>query len=100
MRSLGSDEFLDPGETAALLLAREIRADLLLLDERKGRAVAKRLGLAVTGTVGVLVRASLHRLTDFEQAIAQLKAETNFRVDDAVIQEARKKLAQGLKPLP
>jgi len=100
MRALGSDELLDPGETAALLLAREIQADLLLLDERKGRAVAQRLGLAVTGTVGVLVRASLERLVDFDQAIARLRAETNFRVDDAVIAEARRRLAQGLKLLP
>ena len=43
---------LDPGEIAALNLARELRADLLLMDERRGRDVATRLGLAVTGTLG------------------------------------------------
>lgn len=48
---------LDPGETAAILLAEEIGADLILIDERAGRAVAESRGIAVRGTLGVLVQA-------------------------------------------
>ena len=47
---------LDPGERQAIALAYELGVPLVV-DDRLGRAAARRLGLAVTGTVGVLIRA-------------------------------------------
>lgn len=66
------------GETAAILLATEIKADLVLMDDRRGVAVALRSGLAVTGTLGLLVRAAKYGLIDLAQAFNRLK-HTNFR---------------------
>lgn len=86
---------LDAGETAALCLARELHADLVLLDERRGRSVAAKLGLAVTGTLGVLVETALRGVADFETALALLTTRTNFRVSEAVIAAARTRLAAG-----
>jgi predicted nucleic acid-binding protein len=54
-RLLAAD--LDPGEAAAIALALELSADLILLDERDGRSAAERAGLRVTGVLGVLLRA-------------------------------------------
>ncbi|HLH61566.1 MAG TPA: DUF3368 domain-containing protein [Ktedonobacteraceae bacterium] len=51
---------LDAGEAEAIALAIEKRADLLLLDEQRGRQAAKQLGLAVTGLLGILVVAKQH----------------------------------------
>ncbi|MGA9995515.1 MAG: DUF3368 domain-containing protein [Pyrinomonadaceae bacterium] len=51
---------LDEGEAEAIALAVELKADLLLMDERKGRTVASRLGLKFIGLLGVLVEAK-HR---------------------------------------
>ena len=48
---------LGAGESEAIVLAREAGANLVLIDERAGRTAAKRLGLPVTGLVGVLVEA-------------------------------------------
>ena len=48
---------LDRGEAEALALATELRADLLLIDESKGRALATRLGFTYIGLLGVLVQA-------------------------------------------
>jgi predicted nucleic acid-binding protein len=44
---------LDPGEAAAILLAEQIHADLLLIDERLGRQVAQARRLTVRGTLAV-----------------------------------------------
>lgn len=51
---------LDEGEAEAIALAVELQADLLLLDERKGRVIASRLGLKPVGLLGALIEAK-HR---------------------------------------
>ncbi|MSP11811.1 MAG: DUF3368 domain-containing protein [Chloroflexi bacterium] len=43
------------GEAEAIILAQEIDAGLVLIDERKARAVAQRLGFEVIGTAGLLL---------------------------------------------
>ncbi|GAB4433289.1 MAG: DUF3368 domain-containing protein [Anaerolineae bacterium] len=48
---------LDKGEAEVLALATELSARLVVMDERKGRRYAQRLGLPLTGTVGVLLAA-------------------------------------------
>lgn len=48
---------LDKGEAEAIVLANEIDADLIILDETLGRFHAKHIGLKVTGTIGILLKA-------------------------------------------
>ena len=70
---------LDPGERDAILLAKEEHADLLLIDERRGRLEAQRRGLATTGTLGVLLTAHEKGLVDAQVAYIRLTKETSFR---------------------
>ena len=69
---------LDPGERAAIALARELRADRLLIDERDGRDVATRLGIPIAGTLAVLRDGALAGLLDLRAALERLR-QTTFR---------------------
>lgn len=60
--SLGVPVDLDPGETEAITLALELKADLILMDERKGTLAARQLGLTSIGVIGILVDAKHRRL--------------------------------------
>lgn len=79
-------QHLDPGERAAILLAREEDGVLLLIDDASGRAEANRLGIPNTGTLGVLRAAALSHLLDLRAALTRL-ATTNFRVSQSLIQQ-------------
>ncbi len=46
---------LDQGECAAIILSDELQADLLLMDEVKGRTVSKQMGHRIMGTIGILM---------------------------------------------
>jgi predicted nucleic acid-binding protein len=48
---------LHPGEAEAIALAVETTPDFLLLDERRGRKIAKRLGVRCIGVLGTLAEA-------------------------------------------
>lgn len=75
---------LDLGEREAIQLAEEQHADMLLMDERKGRRKARARGLRTTGTLGVLLAAGELRLIDPEAAFRQLLSETSFRATSAL----------------
>lgn len=46
---------LDLGESEAIILAQELNADVLLMDENKGRKVAQQLNIPLSGILGVLI---------------------------------------------
>lgn len=77
---------LGAGEREAIALAKEIGADLLLVDDRKARKEARGRGLSVTGTLAVLVAASERGLVDLPEAIAALR-QTTFRAPAALVDE-------------
>ncbi len=79
---------LDPGEASAIVLALQTPGSLLLIDERKGRRLAENRGLLAAGTINVLADAGVKGLIDFHATIDSLRKQTNFRVSDAVIEQA------------
>ena len=74
---LEATAILDAGERAAIALATTLGAHLLLMDERAGVAVARRMGMAATGTLGVLDLAARRGLVDLADSFMRLKT-TSF----------------------
>lgn len=67
---------LDAGEMDVLLLAREVKPDWVLIDERLARRVAKALKLPVKGTVGLLLAAVMVDLMSKTEALDALTMMT------------------------
>lgn len=78
---------LDPGEAAAIVLARHTKADVLLMDERRGREAARQLGLVVAGVLGELIHAKhVGWIPNVRDEIGRLRQVAGFFVDAAVEQ--------------
>lgn len=84
---------LDHGEQEAILLAQELRANLLLMDDKDGRLEAARRSLAVVGTLGVLDKAAERNLLDLPEALARLQ-QTSFRVAPLLLESLLEKDAE------
>lgn len=85
---------LGVGERDAITLALSLQADLILIDERKGTAVALGKGFDVTGTLGVLGLAARKGLVDLADCFARLK-RTNFRYRQEIMDELLKRQQRG-----
>ena len=81
---------LDDGESEAIILADELKSDVLIMDERKGRKVAEKLGIKITGTVGVLLQSYSENMISSDEIktyLDQLK-NSNIRSSESLIQKA------------
>jgi predicted nucleic acid-binding protein len=78
---------LHRGETEALQLALQCKADAILIDDLDGRLAARNLGIPAIGTVAVLERAAEKELFDLPSAIAKLR-QTSFFVSAQILDAA------------
>jgi predicted nucleic acid-binding protein len=69
------EEELDEGEAEAIIIAIELKADLLIIDELKGREIARQYNLNFTGLLGVLLTAKRKGfINSIQSVLAELKA--------------------------
>ncbi len=94
---LAKSSGIDIGEAAAILLAKQERA-LLLIDDKMGRSAAEILGVKCLGTVGVLLQALSDSLLNFNEFVGILDRmiDLGFRLDSKVYRLAMR-VAKELK---
>ena len=73
---------LDKGEAEAIALSVELKADLLLIDEKKGRKIATEYGIKITGLIGILIEAKHAKIINkVKPLLDKLIYEIGFRIN-------------------
>ncbi|HEY9650848.1 MAG TPA: DUF3368 domain-containing protein [Coleofasciculaceae cyanobacterium] len=78
-------EKLDPGEREAILLAEQLQANLVILDDKAARRIALERGLKIIGLLGILKDAARAGLLDLEITFEQLR-EVGFWVAPSLLE--------------
>jgi predicted nucleic acid-binding protein len=81
------------GEREAISLAREIEADLLIIDDRRGRRAAIQRNIRTARTIAVLEEAADRRLINLNEAFDRLR-RTDFRVSERLLSQILKRHGQ------
>jgi len=76
---------LDLGEAETIVLARELGADWVLMDEKKGRRKLTQMGLQKIGTVGILLKAKQIGLLSVIRPELEELRQQGFSISQAVI---------------
>lgn len=85
---------LDKGEASSIALALEIPNSILIIDEVKGRNIAKNLNIEIIGTIGILLLASNKGLlTDVISVVLKL-VNNGFRLSNAIIERIKEKYGE------
>jgi len=83
---------LDRGESEAIQLALETRADFVFMDERLGRAVAASLGLTVIGALGLLRESYRQRFLMEPLAVVDEMKRIGFRLSQQLYREFQQEI--------
>lgn len=85
---------VDRGEASAIALALELDDCTIILDDYKARRLADRLGLNVTGTLGVIVKAKRMGIIDSIRPLLSKIRNTDFRLSEELEAKALREAAE------
>jgi predicted nucleic acid-binding protein len=86
---------LDSGEASVIHVARELGVTMILMDERKGRRIARDIyGLEVNGTARLLTDAKkMNLISSVKEAFQEIR-ETGYWVHEKIVQAALKEAGE------
>ena len=85
---------IDKGESSAIALALETPNSVVILDDYKARRIAERLGITLTGTIGVIIKAKLNRVIPSIKPLLEKIKRTDFRLSDEIETQALKEAGE------
>lgn len=85
---------LDRGEAEAIVLAKEVKADYLLVDEKKARRIARNSGLRVMGTLGVVALGMKKGLLPAIDPILDSLEQNGFRFSERVRTKVKEEIGK------
>lgn len=85
---------LDDGEASAIALAKAKKQAILIIDERRGRMVARDLDVEIIGLLGVIVKAKKLGVLTSGLPVIQALVDNGFRLSTKLIAITRKYLEE------
>lgn len=81
------EQTVDSGEASIMVLAIELENCVVSIDDLRARNVAKKLGLKLTGTLGIIYKAKkIGHIKSMRETIEKLKL-VNFRISEKIEQK-------------
>jgi predicted nucleic acid-binding protein len=91
VQKLREEEFLDAGEAETLILALEMKADLVLLDERRARKAAAKAKVKRAGTIALILMAYQQGLVEDLPTVLKKAREKAFQINEKVFDRLKKR---------
>lgn len=85
---------LHDGEVEVMILAKEVAADVVIIDDANAKKHAKYLGLPVTGTLGVLIKAKQKGYINELRPILQRMVESGIYLSQSLIELCLKQVGE------
>jgi predicted nucleic acid-binding protein len=79
---------IDRGESSAIALALEMPNSTVILDDYKARKIAERLGITLTGTIGVIIKSKLSGIIPSVKPLLEKIKQTDFRLSAEIEAQA------------
>ncbi|ASJ09762.1 hypothetical protein A3L11_06635 [Thermococcus siculi] len=87
-------EMIDYGEAETIALALENNLDLVVLDDKDARKVARGFGVRVTGTLGILLIAKRRGLIESIKPYIETLRKSGFRISNGIVERILKEAGE------